>query len=441
MRRVLIIDDEKDILKSVNAILTEEGYTCHSALNSSEALNIFNKHKIDLILLDVWLEDSDHDGLEILEIIRSDHAVPIILMSGHGNIDMAVNAIKNGAQEFIEKPFSSERLLLSVDRTLKITEITEENINLKNKEIFDYQFIGTSPSIVKIKQLIDKVGPTSSRILIQGESGTGKDVVAKEIHLKSKNSEGPFVVINAALLSPDNIELELFGSLNSNKIRKGLFEKSENGTLFIDEISEMPLQTQAKILRVLTDKNFNRLGDDVTIPVSCRIICSSTKKLNELVDDGSFRKDLFHRINVVTISLPKLIERSGDIDLLVDHFSIFYSNLNKLSNVDLKPMILKNYFDYKWPGNIRELRNVVERHIILGDKYEDMNTSDNNEVSKNVISLPLKNARKVFERNYILSQLERFDGNISKTANFIGMERSALHRKLKQLEIYEDIDQ
>ena len=440
MKRVLIIDDEKDILKSVDVILTEEGYTCYSALNSSEALNIFNNHKIDLILLDVWLEDSDHDGLEILEIIRSEHTVPIILMSGHGNIDMAVNAIKNGAQEFIEKPFSSERLLLSVDRTLKITEITEENINLKNKEIFDYQFIGRSPSIVKIKQLIDKVGPTSSRILIQGESGTGKDVVAKEIHLKSKNSEGPFVVINAALLSPDNIELELFGSLNSNKIRKGLFEKSENGTLFIDEIGEMPLQTQAKILRVLTDKNFNRLGDDVTIPVSCRIICSSTKKLNELVDDGSFRKDLFHRINVVTISLPKLIERSGDIDLLVDHFSIIYSNLNKLSNVDLKPMILKNYFDYKWPGNIRELRNVVERHIILGDKYEDMNTSDNNEVSKNVISLPLKNARKVFERNYILSQLERFDGNISKTANFIGMERSALHRKLKQLEIYEDID-
>ena len=440
MKNILIIDDEKDILKSVNAILTEEGYHCHEALNSKDALNMYNSHKIDLILLDVWLEDSDHDGIEILEIIRSKNTVPIILMSGHGNIDMAVNAIKKGAQEFIEKPFSSERLLLSVSRTLEMSKITEENINLKNKEIFDYQFLGTSQSIIKIKQLIDKVAPTSSRVLIQGESGTGKDVVAKEIHLNSKNSEGPFVVINAALLSPDNIELELFGSKDNNVTRKGLFEKSEYGTLFIDEIGEMPLQTQAKILRVLTDRNFNRLGDDALIPVSCRIICSSTEDLDKLVDNGSFRKDLFHRINVVTISLPKLIERSGDIDLLVDHFSKIYSNLNKLSNVDLKPMILNEFFDYKWPGNIRELRNVVERHIILGDKYDETSISDSDKASKNVISLPLKNARKVFERNYILSQLERFNGNISKTANFIGMERSALHRKLKQLEINEDIN-
>ena len=440
MKNILIIDDEKDILKSVNAILTEEGYHCHEALNSKDALNMYNSHKIDLILLDVWLEDSDHDGIEILEIIRSKNTVPIILMSGHGNIDMAVNAIKKGAQEFIEKPFSSERLLLSVSRTLEMSKITEENINLKNKEIFDYQFLGTSQSIIKIKQLIDKVAPTSSRVLIQGESGTGKDVVAKEIHLNSKNSEGPFVVINAALLSPDNIELELFGSKDNNVTRKGLFEKSEYGTLFIDEIGEMPLQTQAKILRVLTDRNFNRLGDDALIPVSCRIICSSTEDLDKLVDNGSFRKDLFHRINVVTISLPKLIERSGDIDLLIDHFSKIYSNLNKLSNVDLKPMILNEFFDYKWPGNIRELRNVVERHIILGDKYDETSISDSDKASKNVISLPLKNARKVFERNYILSQLERFNGNISKTANFIGMERSALHRKLKQLEINEDIN-
>ena len=440
MKQILIIDDEKDILKSINAILSEEGYKCYEAVNSNDAINLFNSHKIDLILLDVWLEDSKHDGLQILEIIRSENSVPIILMSGHGNIDMAVSAIKKGAQEFIEKPFSSERLLLSVNRTLEITQITKENINLKNKEIFDYQFIGTSPSILKIKQLISKVGPTSSRVLIQGESGTGKDIIAKEIHLNSKNSDGPFVVINAALLSPDNIELELFGSKDANTTRKGFFEKSENGTLFIDEIGEMPLQTQAKILRVLTDRNFNRLGDDALIPVSCRIICSSTENLDKLVEDGSFRKDLFHRINVVTISLPKLIERSGDIDLLVDHFSKIYSNLNKLSIVDLKPMIFKKYFDYKWPGNIRELRNVVERYIILGDKYDDNDTSESATVTKNVISLPLKNARKVFEKNYILSQLERFDGNISKTANFIGMERSALHRKLKQLEINEEID-
>ena len=440
MKQILIIDDEKDILRSVNAILTESGYKCYEAINSNEAFNIYNSNKIDLILLDVWLEDSDHDGLKILEIIRSENTVPIILMSGHGNIDMAVSAIKKGAQEFIEKPFSSERLLLSVNRTLEISEITEENTNLKNKEIFDYQFVGNSQSILKIKQLIDKVGPTSSRVLIQGESGTGKDVVAKELHLNSKNREGPFVVVNAALLSPDNIEIELFGLKDANMTRKGLFEKSENGTLFIDEIGEMPLQTQAKILRVLTDRNFNRLGDDALIPMSSRIICSSTENLDKLVEDGSFRKDLFHRINVVTISLPKLIERSGDIDLLVNHFSKIYSNLNKLSYKDLKPMILKKYFDYKWPGNIRELRNVVERHIILGDKHDDTNVTKSENISKNVISLPLKNARKAFERSYIISQLERFNGNISKTADFIGMERSALHRKLKQLNINEDVD-
>ena len=220
MKQILIIDDEKDILRSVNAILTEAGYKCYEALNSNEAFNIYNSNKIDLILLDVWLEDSDHDGLKILEIIRSENTVPIILMSGHGNIDMAVSAIKKGAQEFIEKPFSSERLLLSVNRTLEISEITEENTNLKNKEIFDYQFVGNSQSILKIKQLIDKVGPTSSRVLIQGESGTGKDVVAKELHLNSKNREGPFVVVNAALLSPDNIEIELFGLKDANMPKK-----------------------------------------------------------------------------------------------------------------------------------------------------------------------------------------------------------------------------
>ena len=221
MKNILIIDDEKDILKSVNAILTEEGYKCYEALNSSDALNIYNTYKIDLILLDVWLEDSDHDGIKILEIIRAENNVPIILMSGHGNIDMAVNAIKKGAQEFVEKPFSSERLLLSVNRTLEITQITEENVNLKNKEIFDYEFIGTSQSISKIKQLIDKVAPTSSRVLIQGESGTGKDVVAKEIHLNSKNSDGPFVVVNAALLSPDNIEIELLDRKTLMQQEKG----------------------------------------------------------------------------------------------------------------------------------------------------------------------------------------------------------------------------
>ncbi len=440
MKHILIIDDEMDILTNVKAILNDEGFICYLATNSNQALEIIKSNNIDLLLLDVWLEGSEYDGLEILELIKKNYNIPIILISGHGNIDMAVDAIKKGAQEFIEKPFSSERLILSVKQTLELSEVKKENISLKNKEIFNYNFIGNSVSINKIRQLIDKVAPTSSRVLIYGESGTGKDLVAKEIHLKSQNKNGPFIVVNAALMSPDNIEIELFGSVKKDRVKKGLLEKSENGTLFIDEIGEMPLQTQAKILRVLTDKKFNRRGEDEFIPVSCRIICSSTANLNKLVDEGSFRKDLYHRINVVTISLPKLNERVGDIDLLVDHFSFYYSNLNKVANIDLKPFIQKKYMGYKWPGNIRELRNAVERYIILGEKYEESENSDDliNDNSKNVISLPLKNARKIFEKNYILSQLERFEGNISKTANFIGMERSALHRKLKQLGINEE---
>ena len=442
MKKILIVDDEKDIRNNIKAILTDENYLADTAENSDDALNLINKNSFDLIILDVWLNDSALDGIELLKTLKNLYNdIPVVIISGHGNIEMAVEAIKEGAQEFIEKPFSSERLILSVSRSIEVAQIKNENQKLKEKDIYDYEFIGDSPSIQKIKQLIGKVAPTSSRVLIYGESGTGKDIVAREIHKQSKYSNGPFIVVNAAMLEPEGIENELFGyNYKNGDVTTGVFEKSHNGTLFIDEIGEMPLQTQAKILRVLTDQSFTRVGDDKIISIDSRIICSSTKDLNELIDSGNFRKDLFHRLNVVNITMPNLSERIDDIDLIIDYFSKYFSELNSIKNTDLKPLIKSKYLNYEWPGNIRELRNLIERYIIIGDNFDESDQKNKNldEESKNVISMPLKNARRIFEKNYLQSQIKRFNGNISKTASFIGMERSALHRKLKQLGINEE---
>ena len=440
MRNILIIDDEIDICNNIKAILEDEKYEADIALNSDEAFKLLLKKEYSLIILDVWLDNSNYDGLQILKKIRKEKNVPIIIISGHGNIELAVSAIKDGANEFIEKPFNTERLLLSVQRSIELFEVKHENKLLKQKSIFDYSIIGKSAAISKIKQQIQKIAPTSSRVMIYGDSGTGKDITAKEIHKNSNNNIGPFIAINAALMDPSNLESELFGTKDSDTNSVGYLERASNGTLFIDEVGEMPLQTQAKILRVLTDKTFTKTGSDDLIELNCRIICSSIKNLEQLTIDGSFRKDLFHRLNVVTIKLPNLNERSEDIDSLIDYFSNKFTKENNLKNIDLKPIIKTKYINYSWPGNIRELRNVIERYIILGDKYDEINDSQTIDdfQSKNVISLPLRNARKIFERNYIQSQINRFDGNISKTAAFIGMERSALHRKLKQLGITEE---
>ena len=439
MKNILVIDDEIDICNNIKAILTDEGFNIQVAHNSDDAFNYINKHSYSLIILDVWLDNSKYDGLEILKQIRKNLTIPIIIISGHGNIEMAVSAIKDGANEFIEKPFNTERLLLSVNRSIELHEVKHENRILKEGSISDYKFIGESSAIIKIKQQIVKIAPTSSRVMIYGESGTGKDIIAKEIHKNSINKDGPFIILNAALMEPENLESELFGMQDNNLDEIGHLEKAENGTLFIDEVGEMPLQTQAKILRVLTDKNFTKRGGKELIKLNCRIICSSTKNLEQLTNEGSFRKDLFHRLNVVTIKLPNLSERSDDIDSLIDYFTEIFSKENNQKNTDLKPLIKTKYINYEWPGNIRELRNVIERYSILGEKYDDNNTEEKIDdfEHKNVISLPLRNARKLFEKNYLQSQINRFDGNISKTAAFIGMERSALHRKLKQLGITE----
>ena len=437
-KRILIIDDEKDIRDSISGILNDEGYNSVTAKNSQEALIKINDNTFDIIILDVWLNDSELDGIQLLkEIKKIDAEIPVLIISGHGNIEIAVDAIKNGAYEFIEKPFSSERLLLTIKRSIETSLFKIENKSLKQKNIDDYKFIGDSNTIIKVKQLIDKVAPTSSRVIIYGDSGTGKDLVAKEIHKNSKYSDGNFIIVNSALMEPDGIEEELFGlEENSRIIKQGFFEQANNGTLFIDEIGDMPIQTQSKILRVLTDSSFYRVGSNKPVNVNARLLCSSTENLEKLVENGNFRMDLFHRLNVVSITLPKLSDRTQDIDELIEYFSNIYSTNTSSNIADLRDYIKTNYMNYDWPGNVRELRNIVERYCIIGGKItENKEQLDSGFNSKNVISMPLKNARRIFEKNYLESQIQRFNGNISKTASFIGMERSALHRKLKQLGI------
>ena len=439
MSNILIIDDEIDISESIVAILTDEGFSCDSASNSNEAIQLIDINKYDLIILDVWLNDPEYDGIKLLKFIKKkDLKIPIIIISGHGSIDMAVEAIKEGAYEFVEKPFKSERLILSVSRALEVNLIREENKELKEISFSKYKLIGTSSIAIKIKDIISKVAPTASRLLITGESGTGKDLVAKEIHLNSMYKDGPFIVINASLLEPEGIENELFGvELNGLIKHTGFFEKANKGTLYIDEVGEMPIQTQIKILRVLTDQSFTRMGGDKIINIETRIIASSTKDLLLAIENNQFRKDLYHRLNVVELNLPKLVDRLEDLDELIDYFTKNFCKENGVSNKNIISKIKDKYLHYDWPGNIRELKNNVERELIIGEKHDLSNNNDLNSAfdQKNVISMPIKNAREAFEKNYLSSQLKRFNGNISKTASFIGMERSALHRKLKQLKI------
>ncbi|MDC3262715.1 sigma-54 dependent transcriptional regulator [Pelagibacterales bacterium] len=443
MNKILIIDDEIDITESISAILSDEGFNCTKALNPNDAINFLENNSFDLIILDVWLNDANYDGIKLLKLIKKkDIKAPIIIISGHGNIDMAVEAIKEGAYEFVEKPFKSERLTLSVSRALEVKLIRDENKELKEINFYKNQLIGSSSNTLKIKEIISKIAHTSSRVLITGESGTGKDLVAKEIHNKSMFKDGPFVVINASLLEPNGIENELFGIEENGLIKHtGLFEKANNGSLFIDEVGEMPMQTQIKILRVLTEQSFIRTGGNKIVNIETRIIASSTKDLVAAINENLFRKDLYHRLNVVELNLPRLVDRIDDIDELVAYFSNNFCKTNGLPKRNIINEIKDRYLHYDWPGNIRELKNAVERELIIGDKHKILNNNKLNDDfdQKNVISMPIKNAREAFEKNYLLSQIKRFDGNISKTAAFIGMERSALHRKLKQLKIT-DID-
>ena len=446
---ILIVDDNADIRILMSGILKDRGYSVREAANFDQAMIEINKKMPDAAVIDVKLDKGDNDGIELLNNIKKiDDDVPVIMISGHANVQMAVDSLKLGAFEFMQKPFSSERLVNFVNRALENIDLKKEKRVLESKLFHSYDVVGDSLSIQKVRSLISKLASTESRVFITGPAGSGKELVARQIHKKSNRHNKPFVVVNGALLDPEKYELELFGLENKDgTINYGFFEKAKDGTLLIDEISEIPLSTQAKILRVLIDQKFRRVNGSKEINVNVRIISTTTKIIREEVDKGNFREDLYHRLNVVPISLPALKDRTEDIPLLLNYFSKKISELNGIverkldTNFDL-------FYKYDWPGNVRELRNLVERVSILSsnekkadinnlinDSLIQKNVEDNDDSIKNVLSYPLKEAREKFEKDYLTSQIKKHKGNISKTAEFIGMERSALHRKLKTLGI------
>ena len=446
---ILIVDDNSDIRQLIAGILSDKGFEVREAANFNQALLEIKKKLPDLAVIDVKLDKGDNDGIELLTSIKKiDKDVPVIMISGHANVQMAVDALKLGAFEFIQKPFSSERLLNFVNRGIENIELKKDKIELESKLFHSYDVIGESQSITKVKSLINKLSNTESRIFISGPAGSGKELVARQIHKQSSRSNKPFVVVNGALLDPEKYEFELFGSENNDQtINYGFFEKAKDGTLLIDEVTEIPLETQAKILRVLIDQKFRRVNGSREINVNVRIISTSNKNIRDEVDKGNFREDLYHRLNVVPVFLPALKDRTEDIPLLLNYFSKKIADLNGINETKLDTNF-DLFYKYDWPGNVRELRNLVERISILSlnensnninqlvqDSLTQKNHSKSSDEYDNVLSFPLKEAREKFETNYLTSQLKKHKGNISKTAEFIGMERSALHRKLKTLGI------
>ena len=446
---ILVIDDNLDIRQLISGILKDRGMMVREAANFDQAMLEINKKLPDVAIIDVKLDKGDNDGIQLMVHLKKiDEDVPVIMISGHANVQMAVDSLKQGAFEFIQKPFSSERLLNFVNRALENINLKKEKRVLESKLIHSYDIIGKGASIDKIRNLITKLANTESRIFVSGPAGSGKELVARQIHKQSPRSNKPFVVVNGALLDPQKYELELFGSENKDEtINYGFFEKAKDGTLLIDEVTEIPLETQAKILRVLIDQKFRRVNGSKEINVNVRIISTSSKNIREEVDKGNFREDLYHRLNVVPIFLPSLKDRTEDIPLLLNYFSKKVAELNGIAEIKLDTNF-DLYYKYDWPGNVRELRNLVERVTILSlnentnninqlvhDALSQKDVSKNNDSYENVLSYPLKQAREKFEKDYLTSQLKKHKGNISKTAEFIGMERSALHRKLKTLGI------
>ena len=448
---ILIVDDEADIRELVAGILNDEGYDTRVAGDSDGALTAIEARCPGLVVLDIWLQGSRLDGLELLDVIHDRHPeLPVVIISGHGNVETAVSAIKKGAYDFIEKPFKADRLILIVRRAIEAYRLRRENDELRTRIGDDTMLVGSSPVIAHVRQSIEKVAPTGSRVLVTGPSGAGKEVVARLLHARSRRAQNSFVAINAASMAPERMEAELFGTEASaaGPRKVGVFEQAHGGTLFLDEVAEMPLETQSKILRVLVDQTFERVGGGPRVKVDVRVVSSSSRDLNDEIAKGRFREDLFHRLNVVPIHVPPLSLRREDIPALVEHFMGQLSKSTGLPPRRISEDAMAALQAHDWPGNVRQLRNNVERLLILtsGDPTgvvtaemlpaevgSSAQITVNGSGGEHIMALPLREARETFEREYLVAQISRFGGNISRTAAFIGMERSALHRKLKSL--------
>ncbi len=451
---ILVVDDEQDIRDLVAGILEDEGHETRTASDADTALAAIRSRRPNLVFLDIWLQGSRLDGLELLAEIKAEHPdVPVVMISGHGNIETAVSAIRTGAYDYIEKPFKSDRLLLIAERALEASNLRKQVKELQEKSSDMPELIGASGAMNSMRQTIERVAPTNSRVMIIGASGSGKELVARSIHKLSNRRNGPFVVLNAAAITPERMEIELFGSeaINGTGRRVGALEEAHRGTLYLDEVADMPRETQNKILRVLVEQKFERVGGGERVKVDVRVLSSTARNLDELIRDGQFREDLYHRLSVVPLKVPALSERREDVPMLVTAFMEQIERQTGIKACRIGDDAMAVLQAHGWPGNIRQLRNNIERLMILSRaepdqiitadllpaEIGDMLPSAVGDGGAHIMSLPLKEAREAFERDYLAAQVGRFGGNISRTAEFVGMERSALHRKLKMLGLFD----